>query len=61
MKILLTLLICSIVSANEKFDPIKLLKMGKKLVSSDPAKAVNFLERAYLVRYPKADIQKGVF
>ncbi len=61
MKILLILLVCSTLSANEKFDPIKLLKMGEKLVSSDPAKAVNFLERAYLIRYPKADIQKGVF
>ena len=44
--------------ADDQFDPPKLLKMGKKLINSDPVKAAELLERAYLVRYPKADIQK---
>mgnify|MGYP001350439697 CR=1 FL=1 len=61
INISIVLITCSITMANDQFDPPKLLKMGKKLLNSDPVKAVSFLERAYLVRYPKADIQKGIF
>lgn len=60
IKVLLLLITCLTTMADDQFDPPKLLKMGKKLINSDPVKAVELLERAYLVRYPKSDIQKGV-
>ena len=61
MKILILLITFTTSFANDQFDPQELLKMGQKLVTKNPVKAVELLEKAYLVRFPKADIQKGVF
>ena len=61
MKILILLLTYATSFATDQFNPKELLKAGQKFVTTNPAKAVEILEKAYLVRYPKADIQKGVF